>query len=175
MDNSFYESTIKTAKAALLTLDHVLAMAEKSPDAANLLHARLIDNMKPLTFQVHMVTRTTQYLMSRLMSRDAVPYTNDLTTYSDMHGRIAETITALDRDTSPMVVEQNAGVYGIEQLGPLGPQNITNRVFAFAVAMPNIQFHTAMAYAILRKGGLPLEKSDYIPGFMAQHFTLSQH
>lgn len=174
MTYNLYEGSISTAKAALLSLEHVLKVAEKAPNAATLLDARLIDSMKPLSFQVHMVTSISQDLVSRLMARGQVQYANDFKTFDDVRARITDAIRALDEETDAQVVNEHAEDASPEEMGPLGHQNITNKVFALAVALPNIQFHTIIAYAILRKGGVPLQKSDYIVGFMAEHFRTTE-
>lgn len=53
MTYSLYDATVVMAKGALTSLKRILTEAEKHPNSDTFFTARLVDVMKPLTFQVH--------------------------------------------------------------------------------------------------------------------------
>ncbi|KAK7432930.1 hypothetical protein QQZ08_000401 [Neonectria magnoliae] len=165
---TLYDATIIETKTTLITLDHILTQAEKLPNSENFLQARLYEDMKPLTFQVHAATRFSEKVLARLSGRDAVEFQDNLTSFTDMHARIANALKALeqaDKDT----INRHGEQVGPTDLGAVGSMNITGKAFAMGAAIPNINFHVSMAYAILRKEGVPLGKKDYMMGCASEH------
>ncbi|KAK0631087.1 hypothetical protein B0T17DRAFT_616653 [Bombardia bombarda] len=160
----------ETFSKGLKTLTHILEVAEKHAkengvDANTYLDARLIDDMKPLSFQVQVATNTVAKTISRLQGLpDATDaWTSDETTVEQLHARIkkAEAIIAA-ADAS--VIDAKAG----EQVDlPFGPQilQLTARESALNQGIPNFYFHVQTAYAILRAQGVPIGKRDYISSF----------
>lgn len=53
MAYSLYDATVIMAIGALKSLKRILIEAEKHPNSASFFTARLAEDMKPLTFQVH--------------------------------------------------------------------------------------------------------------------------
>ena len=51
---------------------------------------------------------------------------------------------------------------------------MSGAAFVNGMAIPNIFFHLTIAYAILRKEGVPLGKRDYIISFVAGQTSTSQ-
>lgn len=172
MNYSLYDGSIVTAKSALTSLDHILNEAEKSSNVANLPTAQLCEDMKPLTFQVHIATLISEKLVARLTGREAINLDNDLVSFADMRERTQKVLRSLD-EADKDVVNQHAE----EQLPtPLGPLTLemTGNAFASAFAVPNIFFHLNIAYAILRKEGVPLGKRDYLGSFLGPYMPKSE-
>lgn len=165
---TLYDATIVEAKIVLTTLDHLLSEAEKQPNADKFLQARLHDDMNPLTFQVHAATRFSELVLARLSGRDATDYKDDLVSFADMHGRISKVLEALGQANKSDVNRHGEEVASTE-LPSAGSMDITGKAFAMGAAIPNINFHLSMAYAILRKEGVPLGKKDYAMGFANEH------
>ncbi|KAJ3536264.1 hypothetical protein NM208_g6800 [Fusarium decemcellulare] len=165
---SLYDATIVEAKLALATIDNILTEAEKLPNSDTFPQARLYEDMNPLTFQVHAATRFSELVLARLSGRDAKEYQNDLVSFADMHARIAEVQEALgqaDKDS----INRHGEEVAPTNLPSAGTMDITGKAFAMGAAMPNINFHLSIAYAILRKEGVPLGKKDYIMCFVNEH------
>lgn len=165
---TLYDATIVEVKLVLLTLKHLLDEAEKQPNADALLQARLYEDMKPLTFQVHSVTKYTYKLLARLTGREAVEFEDNLASYAEMHKRIADALEALgeaDKETVNLTGEEVAPT----DLPSFGVMDITGKAFAVGAVVPNIHFHLNMTYAIFRKEGVPLGKRDYIMEFVKEH------
>ncbi|KPM38308.1 hypothetical protein AK830_g8219 [Neonectria ditissima] len=165
---TLYDATIVETKTALKTLDHILTEAEKQPSSDSFLQARLYEDMNPLTFQVHAATRFSEKVLARLSGRDAVEFKDDFTSYADMHTRIANAIGDLEKADKDTINWHGENV-GPTDLGTFGSMDLTGKAFAMGAAIPNINFHVSMAYAILRKEGVPLGKRDYMMGCASEH------
>ncbi|CAG7556975.1 unnamed protein product [Fusarium equiseti] len=165
---SLYDATIVEAKLALGSLSHILKEAQKHPNAANFPQARLYEDMNPLSFQVHAATRFAEKLVARLSGRESVEFGDEVVTYDDMHSRIAkaqELLASADKETVNHCGEEVAPT----ALPSAGTMDLTGKAFAMGAAVPNINFHLSMAYAILRKEGVPLGKRDYITAFVGEY------
>lgn len=168
MAYSLYDATVSMASSALKSLSRILAKAEEHPDSTSFIKARLTDDMKPLSFQVHYATFQAQYLAAKFAGQEyPQPDEEDLDTYEKMHTRIQQALEALgelDRETvngSGDSMTQFARRNHIMTVPVKGVVGLVN--------MPNIYFHVSMAYAILRKEGVPLEKRDWLRGFVSEY------
>ncbi|KAJ5601551.1 hypothetical protein N7510_011085 [Penicillium lagena] len=169
MSDSLYDGTIRTAKSALETLAHILRKAEESPNANSLLAARLYDDMKPLTFQVYIATQMAERMTARLTGREPTVFEDNFSSYAEMHQRIDKVLKSLsevDKDN----VNKHAEQVKTTQLGS-AEVDLTGAAYAHGMTVPNIFFHLNMAYAILRKEGVPLGKRDYLRSFLAPYTT----
>lgn len=169
---TLYDATIVEAKLVLATLEHLLDEAEKQPNSNTFLQARLYDDMKPFTFQIHAATRFSEKLVARLSGRESEEFEDDLTSYSDMRARIAKVLQSLEQTDKDVVNRQGEEVAPTD-LPSVGIVDMAGKAFAMGAVMPNINFHLSMAYAILRKEGVPLQKKDYIMKFVNEHIFKS--
>lgn len=167
MAYSLYDSTVSMAISALKSLSQILTRTEEHPDFASLLTARLIDDMKPFRFQVHYATFQSQYLAAKLSGREYTEPEDDLDTYEKMQARIQQALEALrgvDRETA------NSRADAITQFARSDHiMEVPVKGIVALVNMPNIYFHVSMAYAILRKEGVPLGKRDWSRGFVSDY------
>jgi len=167
MAYSLYDATISMATSALKSLSQILTRAEEHPDSTSLLTARLIDDMKPLSFQVHYATFQAQYLAAKLSEKEYAEPEDDLDTYDKMQARIQQALEALKavgRETAngnADTITQFARSDHVMEVPVKGVVSLVN--------MPNIYFHVSMAYAILRKEGVPLGKRDWSRGFVSDY------
>lgn len=170
---TLYDATIVEAKTALATLDHILTEAEKQPNSESFLQARLHEDMKPLVFQVQAAAYFSEKMLSRLVGRESVEYQGVLVTYTDLHARIAEAqedLAQADKDT----VNRIGAEVATTDLPGVGVVDITGKAFAMGAVLPNVSFHASIAYAILRKEGVPLGKKDFITAFVKEHILAPQ-
>lgn len=106
---NLYQFVVPTLKKGLQTFDHILNKAEqyaveKGLDAnAVYPEARLIDDQKPLTFQVQNATKTVKVTVGRLTGVDSEPWENNEKTFADLHKRIREALDLLET-VDPAVV-----------------------------------------------------------------------
>ena len=161
---TLYDATIVQTKLLLTTLDHILTKAEEHPNADNFPKARLYEDMKPLTFQIHAATRFSEKVLARLSGKAAKEFEDNLVSYEDMHKRIADALEALGQ-VDKEAVNRHGEEVAPTDLPSVGTMNLSGKSFTMGAAIPNINFHVDMAYAILRKEGVPLGKADYAMSF----------
>jgi hypothetical protein len=167
MAYSLYDATVSMAISALKSLSQILTRAEEHPNSTSLLTARLIDDMKPLSFQVHYATFQVQYLAAKLSGREYTEPEDDLNTYDEMQARIKQALDALkevDRETANGLADTTTQFARSDHMMEVPVKGVVS-----LVNMPNIYFHVSMAYAILRKEGVPLGKRDWSRGFVSDY------
>jgi hypothetical protein len=168
MSWTHYDASVGTLKSCFNTLSHILDVAEKHPDAASFPSARLHEDMRPLTFQIHTISEFSAITACKLTDKEPPKFENNLETWADMRERIATLQKLLDEADRDVVNANGDKVLKVD-LRTAGMHDMVGSVYAGAVTMPNIMFHVAIAYAILRNHGVPLGKYDYIMGFISPH------
>lgn len=170
MTYSLYDATVVVAKSCLTSLKTLIAKAEQHPNAADLLNARLIDDMHPLTFQVHYATFQAQALAAELSGRDNYPQPEqDVDTYEKLHKRIDEAIAALettDKDVVNQREEARTEVTIRDKTMDVPVKDVVGLLH-----MPNINFYVCMTYAILRKEGVDVGKRDWSRAFVGSYVS----
>lgn len=167
MSYSLYDATVVMAKGALKSLDRMLSEAEKHPNSATFLTARLIEDMNPLTFQVHYATFQAEAMAAKLSGQEYTEPEENLDSYEKMHARIQQAMNALnttDKDTVNRLGETTTSFVRREE-----PIEVPIKALVGLLNMPNVYFHVSMAYAILRKEGVPLGKRDWSRGFVSDY------
>ncbi|HEX2624730.1 MAG TPA: DUF1993 family protein [Sphingomicrobium sp.] len=147
----------------------------ESPDA--LLPLRLAPDMFPLTTQLRFAAFQAQEPLYRLSGTpvpDAVLAIRQEGrdgeaapgSWADARARIAGAIAALDA-VAPDAFDDAADRAIAHDL-PMGMIfDMTGETYVRDWALPQVAFHTAMAYALLRQAGVPLGKVDYVPHMFA--------
>ncbi|HEY0709207.1 MAG TPA: DUF1993 domain-containing protein [Polyangia bacterium] len=152
---------IRTLKNLDAILEKTIAHAAKRKfDVNNFVSARLFPDMLPFVSQIRIACDHAKNLAANLSGREAPRHEDSETTMDDLRGRIAkclaylETFTASDfaRTTPDQVVKLTF---------PAGKTILADE-YLFARQIPNFYFHTGMAYALLRKGGVEIGKGDFI-------------
>jgi hypothetical protein len=150
------------------TLSNMKAVLEKAKahalehkiDESALVNARLYPDMFPLSRQVQIATDIARGCVARLAGNEPAKYEDNETSFDDL---IARTTRAISDITSvgPAALE---GAATRELTRPVGgkPHTFTGLSYLLQFATPNVYFHTATTYDILRHNGVPLGKSDYI-------------
>lgn len=167
MAYSFYDASILMAKGSLTSLKQMLVEAEKHTNSDTFFNACLIDDMKPLTFQVHYAAFSAQALAAKLSHQDYDEPSEQLDTYEKMHARVDQALTTLaeaDKNTVNQVCEEITSFRRRDETLEVPVKGVVGLVH-----MPNIYFHVSMAYAILRKEGVPLGKRHWSRGFVGDY------
>ncbi|PHH91415.1 hypothetical protein CDD83_558 [Cordyceps sp. RAO-2017] len=168
MSYTLYDATVVLARDSLNSLTAILKKGEAAPNAASLPGARIHDDMKPLTFQVHVACDLSNKVYARMTGQEPPKTEDELKTFADMHARIAQTLQLLakaDREAINKRVGEKVPV----GLGPGKEAQISSLGYTNGYALPNIFFHVTTAYNILRKEGVPLGKMDYLKPFLGQY------
>ena len=170
MSLTLYNSSIAVAKCALNSMSHLLTLAEAQPNSANLLSARLHEDMQPLPFQVHNATNIAKRMLDLISGVEPIEFDQSpLNSFAAMQGRISQTIAvldAVDRDSFDERCYETVPV----AMGPdIPPAQVSSLGYALGAGLPNIFFHLSMAYAILRNASVPIGKGDYISSFISPY------
>ena len=136
-----------------------------SPNAVINAEGKLIDDMRPLTFQIQVCSNTIKKLLARVAGATDVPaWADDETTFEQLHARIAKTQDLIKSIDESKYVDAETEVE--LQVGP-HTMKISAKKYMLGYALPNFFFHLNTTYAILRSKGVPIGKADYIGPFMA--------
>ena len=147
--------------STILEKGHAHALARKF-DPAVLLTARLAPDMFPLTRQVQIATDVAKGGVARLAGREPPKFEDNEQTFEELRARLARTIdfvkstpasafeAAEDRDIKLPARDRTIEFKGLDYLQRF--------------VIPNVFFHSTMAYAILRHNGVELGKKDFLTG-----------
>ena len=127
---------------------------------SELLDARLIDDMAPLTRQVQMVTDTPKGVAVRIGQVENAVWADDEVSFDDLQARVAKAIAFLK--AAPAEGFEGREDAAVTLQTPSGDFPFTGSSYVHGYAIPNFYFHLTMAYAILRMKGVPLGKLDYL-------------
>ena len=162
---TMYDVTIPTLKRLLTNLSAILKKGEAHADAKKIdhsifLNARLAPDMYALTRQVQIATDMSKGAAARLAGVDIPKYEDDETTFADLQARITKTVAFID-GIKPAQLE------GSENRDIVITVRNTNLEFKGQAYLlnwvnPNVYFHVATAYNILRHNGVELGKLDFL-------------
>lgn len=162
---SMFDATISPLSRTLKNLSHILKKGEEYADAKKiehdiLLNARLFPDMYPLIRQVQIATDMSKGAAARLAGVEIPKYEDTETTFAELYARITKTLDFIasiqpeqlvDADTRDITVT----VRKIEL-------KFTGQDYLLKWVMPNVYFHAATAYNILRHNGVELGKPDFL-------------
>lgn len=168
MSYTLYDAALTTSKDALTSLEHIIKKAQASPVADAIPAASIHPDMRPFTFQVHMVTNNIQKMVSRLAGEEATEFDRNLETYEDMLARVAETHKRLDAAPGKATIDARGEEKVTFGLGPGKEATVLAWQYVHGYSIPNLFFHVVTAYDIARKEGVDLGKLDFISPFMGK-------
>jgi hypothetical protein len=162
---SMYSASVPMIKTLLGALSNVLgkgaAFAEaKKIDPSVLINSRLAPDMFALARQVQIATDMSKGGIARLAGVEIPAYTDDETTFDALQARIAKTIAFIDgipasaidgTDDKEVVLKMRAG-----------DMTFTGLSYLTGFVIPNLTFHCATAYNILRHNGVEVGKRDFL-------------
>jgi hypothetical protein len=166
MSQSIHDAAVPTLVRALANMAGVLdkgrAHAESEKvDPAILLGMRLYPNMFAFTRQVQVVSDTAKGCIARLAAVEIPKYADTEASFEELKQRIDKTL-AFVKGFEPgqlAAAETRAVVLKF----PTNTLNFrTGWEYLQQFALPNLYFHSAMAYGILRHAGVRLAKSDFL-------------
>jgi uncharacterized protein len=134
--------------------------AETGRDPDDFVGARLFDDMAPLHFQVEAVAHHSVWGVEAIKTGlFDPPALVGAAPFADLQAMIGRAVEALEA----FVPDEVDGWAGKDLDLQIGPRRLafTAEDFVLSFSLPNIHFHAATAYAILRTRGVPLGKRDY--------------
>ena len=122
----------------------------------------LVDGMQDLAAQVHWASEGSKMALDRVLgvARAPAPAPSSAATFTDLQASIDGAIAYLEA-IEPAALE--AGLGRTIELPMRGrTKAYRGDRFLLEFALPNFFFHLTIAYAILRREGVPLEKIDFM-------------
>jgi hypothetical protein len=165
MSLDLHEILVPTYLHGFDRLTHFLRKArdyadEKGIAHAELVGARLIDDMFPLSAQVQRASDTAKLSGERLSGQTAPGMPDTEQTFDELHARIGATMAYL-RSIDPQALNSAASRTVTLTFGKTRVE-FGGADYVLQFALPNFHFHIVTAYAILRQKGVPLGKLDYL-------------
>jgi hypothetical protein len=132
-------------------------------DPDELVEARLIADMLPLSGQVQRASDTAKACAARLTGIAAPGFPDEEKTIAELEARIAKTVDFL-KGVPPEAFE-GAEERPVTLKTRTSETHFVGRDYLFQHALPNFYFHTTTAYGILRMRGVPIGKPDFLGSF----------
>lgn len=161
MAYDIYDASVPSLIHMLGSLKAVLAKGE-AHGGIDPAEARLAPDMLPLKAQVYIATDGAKGCGARLAGVEIPKYEDTEVTFAELQARVAKTIDflkSLDRKSF-------AGAENKEVVlkFPSNTFEFNGATYVGQFVLPNVYFHIATAYGILRNAGVALGKSDYLAG-----------
>jgi hypothetical protein len=162
---SVYDQSVVRMIHMLENLDRIVSKAEayaeeKDIEPATLLQARLYPTMRNFVFQVQVATDISKGCAARLSGMEVPKWDDDQESFADVHARIKKALDYL----ASFKPEQFDGSETLELEVKLRSHLVefTGQSYLLGFVLPNLYFHVATAYNILRHNGLDLRKPDFL-------------
>jgi hypothetical protein len=160
------QTSLPTFEIGLNALSAILDKAEafaaaKKVDPAVLLNTRLAPDMFPLIRQVQVATDLAKNGAARLAGVEPPRYEDKETTIAELKARLAKTV-AFVKSLDPKQVDAAAGRQITFPLGLTNKGQMQGDDYLNHFVLPNVYFHLAAAYAILRHCGVEIGKQDFL-------------
>ena len=162
---SMYDFSIPVLTRGLTNLSAVLDKAAahaaaKKFDPAVLAQSRLYPDMYPLVRQVQIACDTAKGAAARLAGIEVPKHEDNETTLAELKARIAKTVDFLKSVNRDRL--KDAESRDIEIKFPGGSWKFIGLAYLADFVLPNFYFHISMVYALLRKSGVEIGKSDFL-------------
>lgn len=129
-------------------------------DHATLVQFRLYPDMRPLSFQVQVACDMSKGCVARLSGLEMPSYEDTETSFAELQQRIEKTVALVEGVSSALI--DNAESKAIVLKTPRGELNFVGTSYVQGFVLPNVYFHSATAYNILRHNGVALGKMDFL-------------
>ena len=165
MSLSIHEATVPVLARVLTNVIGIVdkgrlyAESEKIEPAV-LLGMRLYPNMFAFTRQVQVVSDTAKGGVARLAAVESPKFPDTETSFGELKERLEKTLAFVNGFQPQQLEGANSPVVLKFPTNTLNFKNGFDYLFSFV--LPNVYFHSATAYDILRHGGVKLAKSDFL-------------
>jgi len=162
---SMYDFSIPALTRGVTNLSAILDeaaahAAAKKFDTAVLAQARLFPDMHPLVRQVQIACDTAKGAAARLAGIEPPKHEDTEATFADLKARIAKTLEFVKSVSAAQL--KDAESRSIEIKFPNGSWKFTGLAYLTDFVLPNFYFHETVVYALLRKAGVEVGKSDFL-------------
>lgn len=161
MAYSLHRSAVPGFIAMLKNMKSWLEMAAASGREAELIEARLADDMLPLSRQIQIASDAAKGAAARLTGAEAPAMPDTEGSLAELKERCDKTIAFLEL-IDPAAFDAGAGREVTITFPNGGGVKFDGVTFLTGFAVPNFYFHATTAYAILRTKGIELGKQNYL-------------
>jgi uncharacterized protein len=160
-----YYLAIRQFARTLRNLDQVLSKAEEHAvsrgfDVDNFVNMRLAPDMLPLVVQIRIACDNAKAAAAGLSGRPAPKHEDNETKFEELHARISKCLAFIDSLTEADFAKTQPDQ--VVKLSYPAGKGLRAEEYLFGRQIPNFYFHVVTAYDILRLGGVPLGKADYL-------------
>ena len=164
MPVTLFELTVPRFRRALGVIVHLLDRAEahfrdEGRNVSDLAGLRLATDMNPFFVQIASAIDNAVGATARLRGLPHVAVTG-LVTLPEVRAALARALAGLDALTPGDF--EGAEDREIVLPSPKGARHFPALDYVLNLALPNVQFHTAIVYALLRAEGLDIGKRDFL-------------
>jgi hypothetical protein len=166
MSLSLYQASVPVFVRALTNLRAVLQKgeafaAERNIDPSVLPNSRLIADMFPLVKQVQIATDMAVRGASRLAGAEPPSFPDTETDFAGLYARIDRALEVLRGFDAAQIDGSESRAIDVPRRGR-DPLRLDGQSYLLHYLLPNLFFHSSIAYAILREAGVALGKDDFL-------------
>jgi len=165
MQISMYRASVPVFARALRNLIAILRKGEahateRKIDPTVLLNYRLAPDMFALTRQAQIATDMAKGCVSRLAGVEIPAYEDKEATFGELIARVEKCITYLESFSPEQVDGTEDKTIVLKR--PTGDVSYPGLQYLLEYVTPNVYFHCAATYSILRHCGVGIGKKDFI-------------
>jgi uncharacterized protein len=162
---NFYDATIPLLDRTMQQLSGILDKAaayaaERKVEESVLLGMRLYPDMFALTRQVQVSCDFAKNCTPRILGQEPVKFEDNEKSFAELQTRIATVRAMLAKVTPEQVNGHEAATVTLKLRGE--EVSLPAQKYVQRMVLPNLYFHSATAYNILRHAGVPVGKTDFI-------------
>lgn len=165
MTISLYAATVPALLQMLNSLSITLKKTDefallKGVNSETILGDRLIEDMLPMVRQVQIACDHAKGAMARISGKENPKFEDNEKTVTELQTRISKTVEFVKSFNVSDLDGQEDRPVTIKL--PNTEMTMSAQTYLTNYALPNFYFHTSMAYAVARKNGVPLGKSNFM-------------
>jgi hypothetical protein len=161
MPLDIYEASAPVFLNGLRNMRAWLDRAAEEKEEAAWIEARLAPDMRPLPAQYQMASDTAKNAIARLAGVEAPAMPDTEASFAELRDRCDRTIEFIG-SVDPGLLEGSEEREVVLRFPNGMGYCWIGRAYLTDFALPNFYFHVTTAYAILRAGGVPLGKPDFL-------------
>jgi uncharacterized protein len=167
MTISIQQASVPAFVAMLTNIGNWLDKAAAQKPEAELIGAKLADDMFALARQVQITSDTVKGAVARLAGVEAPAMPDTEASFAELKVRLDTTI-AYVQSLDAAALEAGASREIVLNFPNGGGMKFDGLTYLTGFVLPNFYFHASMVYAILRAQGVAIGKFDYL-AHMAPH------
>ena len=161
MSTSLHAATVPAFIAMLTNIKQWLDQAATEGNEAELIEAKLTDDMFALARQIQIASDAAKGAGARMSASEAPVMADDETTFAQLKARCDKTIAYL-QSIDPAAYDAGASREVVINFPNGAGVKFDGATFLTGYALPNFYFHATTTYAILRANGVKLGKQNFL-------------